>query len=408
MKQKTKNVLIIGAGPAGCVAAAYLRKKGIQVQLIEKSKFPRFVIGESLIPRCMDQLEEVDLLDCLGARKYEEKHGARFIRGEESCHFDFSDKFTEGYSWTWQVPRADFDQTLANEVMKRGAEIHFETLVIDVKFEGEKSKILLQQKNGEQNWVSADFIIDASGAGRVLPRLLDLESTVSSLKNSAIFTHVNDLKRPKGAEGRLITFDIIETQAWLWVIPFSNGITSIGLVGATDYIERFEGNPSEVLTQILKQSSYYYGRFDDAEFLFGPYQFKNIASKPVKQLYGEGYALTGNSASFLDPVFSSGVALATESGLLAAKLIAREWDGETVDWEKEYTGYLKKGIAVFNSYIREWYTGNLQKVFFHKPTNPDFKRKICAVLAGYVWDNKNQFVRKHDKIINTLAHLVDM
>lgn len=407
MKQKTTNVLIIGAGPSGCVAAAYLHQNGVNVQVIEKSKFPRLAIGESLIPRCMDHLEEVGLLDCLKARNYEVKAGARFMRGNEYCHFDFSDKFTEGYDWTWQVPRADFDKTLADEIIKRGVDVVFESTVIDVEFDGKKSKVLIEDKNSKQQIIYADFIIDSSGFGRVLPRLLDLETSSDMPLNTSLFTHVKDIKRPKGPEGTLITFDILKTEVWLWVIPFSNGITSIGVVGPTEFIESYEGDTATVLNEIIKLSEHYCERLQGMDYLFGPYKYTNSA-KSVKQLYGEGYALTGNSAEFLDPVFSSGVSLATESGLLAAKLATRELNNEEVDWEKEYTGYLKKGVNVFGSYVREWYTGNLQKVFFHQPSNPDFKRKICAVLAGYVWDDKNQFVKRHDKIIQTLGHLVDM
>ena len=125
-------------------------------------------------------------------------------------------------------------------------------------------------------------------------------------------------------------------------------------------------------------------------------------------MYGEGFALTGNSSEFLDPVFSSGVAFATESGMLAAKLYLKESKGITVDWEEEFTAYMKKGIAVFTTYVKEWYTGNLQTLFFHQPEDPEVKKKICAVLAGYVWNEENPFVKKHDNLIKNMAHLIDM
>ena len=117
--------------------------------------------------------------------------------------------------------------------------------------------------------------------------------------------------------------------------------------------------------------------------------------------------LTGNSTEFLDPVFSSGVAFATESGMLAAKLVKRQLSGEKVDWEKEYTQYMKRGIDVFTSYVREWYTGNLQTLFFHEPGNEEVKKKICSVLAGYVWDESNVFVRKHATIIKNMAYAIE-
>jgi len=128
----------------------------------------------------------------------------------------------------------------------------------------------------------------------------------------------------------------------------------------------------------------------------------------MTKLYGKGFVLAGNSAAFLDPIFSSGVAFATESSLLAARLIHREMQGEAVDWEVEYAQYIKDGVSVFKTYVQEWYTGNLQKLFFHRPENPEVKRQICAVLAGYVWDRTNPFVTKHDRIVKNLAHLIDM
>ena len=125
-------------------------------------------------------------------------------------------------------------------------------------------------------------------------------------------------------------------------------------------------------------------------------------------MYGDGFVLTGNSSEFLDPVFSSGVAFATESGMLAAKLIIKELNGEKVDWEIEYSKYMKDGIGVFTTYVKEWYTGNLQTLFFHQPENPEVKEKICAVLAGYVWNKENSFVKKHDNVIKNMAYMINL
>ena len=387
------EVLIIGAGPSGCVAAAYLFGQGIKIKVVEKSKFPRFVIGESLLPRCMHHFEEVGLLPCLEKQKFEIKAGARFMKNGHICNFDFSKKHTPGWNWTWQVPRADFDKTLTDTLIERGVEIAFEQEVVD--------------KAGQEFQVSAKYIIDSSGFGRVLPRLLDLEKPSSIPEHSSIFTHVKEVNRPKGGEGTLITFDVIDTDTWLWVIPFSNGYTSIGYVGKTDYLESFEGDNRQKLKAMMKLSDYYYDRFDGLEYEFEPKMIKNF-SKSVKQLYGKRYALTGNSAEFLDPVFSSGVTFATESALLAAKLITRELRNEKVDWEIEYAQYIKEGVDVFATYVKEWYTGNLQKIFFHKQENPVIKAQICAVLAGYVWDKTNPFVKNHDRLVKTVAHITDM
>ncbi|GGX25153.1 NAD(P)/FAD-dependent oxidoreductase [Aquimarina muelleri] len=407
MNDENIDVLIIGSGPSGCVAASYLHAKGFKIKVVEKSIFPRFVIGESLLPRCMDHFEEVGLLECLNASGFEIKSGARFIKGAQVCNFDFSKKHTEGWNWTWQVPRAEFDNTLVQELIKRGIDIAFGQEVIDVHFEKEISKTTIKDKDGKCKTIHAKYIIDSSGYGRVLPRILDLEKPSKLPKHSSIFTHIKDIRRPHGNEGTLITFDVIDTQTWLWVIPFSNGITSIGYVGPTEFLDSFKGSETEKLTQMLKLSDYFYERFKGLDFMFEPMLIKNY-SKSVKQLYGKGYVLTGNSAEFLDPVFSSGVTFATESALLAAKLITKELQNKVVDWEEEYSKYIKAGVAVFASYIKEWYTGSLQKLFFHQPENPEIKKQICAVLAGYVWDKTNPFVNKHNRLIKTFAHFIDI
>ena len=408
MNDITVDVLIIGAGPSGCVAASYLKNNGISSKVVEKSKFPRFVIGESLLPRCMDHFEETGLLDCLIDQKFEIKAGARFLKDGIVCNFDFSKKHTPGWDYTWQVPRADFDHTLAKEIVKKGVDLSFGHEVTSVEFdENGNSTTTVKTEEGEEYNIKAKFIIDSSGYGRVLPRLLDLDKPSTLEANSAIFTHVNEPNRPTGVEGTIITFDVVKDEVWLWVIPFSNGNTSIGFVGPTEFIESYQGTNTEKLKEMLKISDYYYDRLKDLDFLFEPHIIKNY-SKAVKQLYGKGYALTGNSAEFLDPVFSSGVTFATESGIKAAKLITKELNGEKVDWEQDYTGYIMKGVDVFRTYVSEWYTGNLQKIFFHRPENPVIKEQICAVLAGYVWDETNPFVKNHNRLVKTVAKVIDM
>jgi flavin-dependent dehydrogenase len=407
MLKESVDVLVIGAGPSGCVAASYLHKNGIKVKVVEKQKFPRFVIGESLIPRVMDHFDEAGLFEALDSQGYEKKFGARFIRGEEICLFDFSEKFGEGWDWTWQIPRADFDNVLAQETKRKGVDLEFETEVLDVKFNETDSITTVRDKDGNISQISARFIIDSSGYGRVLPRLLNLDAPSSIPENSSMFTHVKDTRRPEGVEGTQISFDILETMVWVWIIPFSNGNTSIGVVGPTTYINAIPGKTNaEKMQYIINQSDYYRNRFEGIDFLFEPHKIENYSCS-VTRLCGPGYTLTGNSSEFLDPVFSSGVCFATESGMLSAKLFLRELRGEKVDWDNEYTAYMRRGVNVFATYVKEWYTGNLQTLFFHQPENPDVKEKICSVLAGYVWNEENPFVKKHDKVIKNMAYLIN-
>ena len=407
MKKEKVDVAIIGAGPSGTVSASYLRQQGISIKIIEKSKFPRYSIGESLIPRCMDNFEEAGLLDCLLKQNYQVKTGARFIKNGKKSEFDFSKKFGKGWDWTWQVPRDHFDHVLAQECIKKGVEIEFETTVIDACFTEEKATLTLKNEEHEISQLDAKYVIDSSGFGRVLAQLLNLEAPPQVAQHSSIFTQIKDIRRPDGKEGSLITFDIIEEEVWFWYIPLSNGNTSIGFVASNDWFLQFKGNTNEKLRQMLPLTEKYYPQFKELSFLFEPIQVNNIA-KNVTKLYGNRFVLTGNSAEFLDPVFSSGVSFATESGLLAAKLIVKELRSITVDWEKEYVDYIKSGVNVFSTYVKEFYNGNLQKILMHQQPNEEIKQQVCAVLAGYVWNEENPFVKKHNKLVKNVARLIDL
>jgi flavin-dependent dehydrogenase len=407
MKSENVDVLVIGAGPSGAVAAALLHQSGLKIKVVEKERFPRFVIGESLIPRVMDHFDEAGFVEEVEKKGFEKKFGARFLRGEEVCWFDFSQKYTDGWDWTWQLPRAEFDKTLTDILTSRGVDIAFETTVQSVRFEGTESWTQVLDAQGHAYEIHAKFLIDASGYGRVLPDLMELNTPSSFAPMAATFVHVDDVRRPEGREGTLITFDVLSQKNWFWVIPFSDGRSSLGLVAPKEYMESIDqGDPTSTFQYIINQSDYYKQRFEGLPYLFEPKKIVGYA-KAVKKLYGEGFAVTGNSAEFLDPVFSSGVCFATESGSLAAKLAIRQLKGEEVDWQKEYEDHMMYGVNVFRSYIRDWYSGDLQKFFFHKEVNEEVRRKVCSVLAGYVWDKTNPFVTKHDRAVRAVTHLLN-
>lgn len=407
MKEEITDILIIGAGPSGIVAASYLHQQGVKIRIVEKSFFPRFNIGESLIPQCMDNLEEAGLLEAVKKAGFQKKYGARFIKGDQVGEFDFSKKYGEGWDWTWQVPRADFDQILAEEAQRKGIDILFGTEVLDVQFNGKNSVSTIQTPDGTNKKIKAQYIIDASGFGRVLAGKLNLEAKPQVSAHSSIFTHIKETNRPAGKEGELITFEVLEKKVWFWYFPFSNGNSSLGFVAPNAWFENYSPNCNIAMREMMEELKFYEGRFNDYDFLFKPQKVENI-SKNVTRLYGEGFVLTGNSAEFLDPVFSSGVSFATSSGLLAAKLIEKEMNGQEVDWDTQYVKHIKRGVDVFSTYVKEWYSGNLQKIIFHPHPRPEIKAQICAVLAGYVWDESNPFVKKHDRILKNVAQLIKM
>ena len=401
------DVLVIGAGPSGSVAASIINQSGYSVKIVEKIKFPRFVIGESLLPRCMEALDAAGFLPALQAQGFQEKFGAKFVKDDLVADFDFSNKFTKGWNSAWQVPRADFDQTLADAVQAMGVPVEFETEVTNIVFTGTESVTSVVCPDGSIKEIHARFIVDASGYGRVIPRLFNLDRPSNLPARKTLFAHMEDPNRFMFDEPNRITIISHRPDVWVWVIPFSNGKTSVGFVANPSFFEEFAGSAEEKLRAIIHSNDYTNKRFADSAFVFEPRTLEGW-SVTTDRFFGEGFVLTGNVTEFLDPIFSSGVTLATVSGHKAATLVCRQLAGESVDWQKEYVEPTQQGVDTFRSYVMGWYDGSLQDIIFAPNADPEIKRQICSVLAGYVWDDDNPFVRKHDRVLTSLAKVVRM
>jgi len=399
------DAVIIGAGPAGSSAAALLHREGFRVLVIERERFPRFVIGESLLPRCMDLLQEAGLLEIAERQGFMKKHGAVFHRDRAMCDFDFAAQFTSGWHYTWQVPRADFDKTLADAVAARVVEIRYGHTVLAAELEGPHvASISVAQPDGLRSAITARFVLDCSGYGRVLPRLLDLEVPSRFPPREALFTHVTGDRRPAGHEEGKIWACIHPGGAWLWIIPFSNGKTSVGAVAGPDFFARYPADPDERLRAIISSDPSAGPRLADAQFVFPARRIGGYACA-VKRLHGPRFALVGNATEFLDPIFSSGVTLALDSANRAARVLTRHLRGEPVDWEVDYAAHVMQGINTFRSYVSAWYDGTLPDIFFSARKNPEIMRQICSVLAGYVWDESNPYVAQADRALPLLAQI---
>jgi len=401
------DVLVIGAGPAGTVAAAIINKAGYKVKIVEKQTFPRFVIGESLLPRCMEALAEAGFLDAVKEKGFQQKSGAKFVKNGKICDYFFADQFTEGWNWTWQVPRAEFDKTLADTVEKMGVHVCYETTVTGITFNGSDSVTVVEDIDGNKTSIEAKFIVDGSGYGRVIPKLFNLDKPSNLPPRKALFTHTVDLKRSMDDEPNRITIIVHQPGVWIWVIPFSNGITSVGFVGSEEFFNQYQGDDETVLRQLMASQPYLAERLEGVDFVFEPRVLQSWSTTTDK-FYGDGFVLTGNVTEFLDPIFSSGVTLATVSSQTAANLVIRKLRGEDIDWDKEYTEKLLQGVNTFRSYVMAWYEGTLDTIFFAEKQNHEIKKKICSVLAGYVWDLDNPFVTEHNIILKRLARTIEL
>ena len=407
MNTQETDVLVIGAGPAGSIAAAMIKKEGFSVRVVEKEKFPRFVIGESLLPRCMEVLEDAGLLEAVKAKKFQEKFGAKFVKDGVIADFNFSEQFTKGWSWTWQVPRAEFDITLIKTVESKGVPVAFEAKVTGIEFKEDESSITtVLHKDGTVEKIKARFIVDASGYGRVIPRLFNLDKPSTLGERKAVFAHVQDPHRMKFDEPNRITIVSYAPGTWVWIIPFSNGVTSVGFVGSFDFFNTITGDLNQQFKSLVDGHSYLKERFSEAPFVFEPRKLESWSAS-TDQFYGKGFVLTGNVTEFLDPIFSSGVMFATVSSHTASKLVIRHLKGEAIDWDSDYTKIIQQGVDTFRSYVTSWYDGTLEKIFFSKDQDPEIKQQICSVLAGYVWDQSNPFVRDHSTALKRLARMIN-
>ena len=406
VEMERRQVLVIGAGPSGAIAAALLKRKGHDVLMIERQHFPRFSIGESLLSHCLDFVEEAGMLEAVNAAGFQRKNGAAFAWGDQYSAFDFGDTFTNGKPTTFQVQRADFDKLLADQAALQGVDVRYGEAIVSADFSLAKPQLDVLREDGSQYRVEADFVLDASGYGRVLPRLLDLEAPSNFPVRQAVFTHVEDcIDNPAfDREKILITTHPTQRDIWFWTIPFSNGRCSVGVVAAAEHFEGRTENLDDCLRGFIAETPSLAGVLNNAVW-DTPARTIGGYSANVKTLHGQGFALLGNAAEFLDPVFSSGVTIAMRSASMAAGVLHRQLQGESVDWQTEFAEPLKRGVDTFRCYVEGWYAGTFQDVIFYQGGTAEIRRMISSILAGYAWDERNPFVSEPKRRLRMISDL---
>ena len=360
---KEVDVFIIGAGPAGSIAGAKLVQDGFSVKIVDKLKMPRFVIGESLLPRCLELLEDANMLQPVVDEKFQFKGGVAFRTVEDDfVALDFSKNLGQKWGSAFQVKREVFDEILIDDAQKKGCDVEFEVEVI--AYDEEKNIITVKDLAGNEETYKAKKVLDASGYGKVLPRLLGLEAPSSLALRRATFTRVDKDNRSDDEKSGYIFVDIVgDNEAWIWNIPFSDGTTSVGVVCTEEYFQKHNMSDAEFWDHVIYNNKYSAARYADSKKT-GDVVALGGYSSAVTKLFDKNFILTGNASEFLDPVFSSGVTLALESGAKAAELTARELKGESVDYKVEYEDYMMLGINVFRDYVETWYDGTLQTILF--------------------------------------------
>lgn len=406
MSVERRQIVVIGAGPSGSIASALLQRRGRDVLVLERQRFPRFSIGESLLVHCLDFVAEAGMLAAVEAAGFQHKNGAAFARDGRYTDFDFSDRFTPGRDSTYQVMRAPFDQLLADEAGRQGVEIRYEVEIVAIERQGGRPVLTARAADGALTTFEADFVLDASGFGRTLPRLLGLEKPSAFPIRHAYVAHIED-RISDGSFDRnkiRVTVHPVHSDVWYWLIPFSAGRCSVGVVAKPEFLNRYAGTLDQRLRQLVNEDATLakllrHAHWDTPVREIGGY------SANVSAMHGPGFALLGNAAEFLDPIFSSGITIAMRSASMAAETLDRQLSGIAVDWNAEFEQPLRRGVDCFRAYVDAWYDGRFQTILFYERQPADIRRMICSVLAGFAWDESNPFVAEPVRRLDVLAQL---
>jgi len=381
------DVIVAGGGPAGSTAAAWLSRAGRRVMLFERDQFPRFHIGESLLASVNDVLGAIGADDLIRRAGFPQKWGATFMSadGRVERRLDFGAAPGVTAPQTWQVPRATFDDLLLRHAATGGAQVHQRHRVLDVSFDDEGVTAMVQGPRGEPRAVRAQAIVDASGRGALLSRKFALRIDEPRLSHIAVFSHYRGVPRPPGRRCGDIRVVAREDLGWCWLIPISEELMSVGVVlprAAFQALPSLE--PGAVLDYAIAETPAV------ARLLFGarrewPVRVEKDFSFGSRAYAGDRWVVVGDAGSFLDPVFSTGVAIALESGLEGAQAMA---DGLTAGdlSARRFARFARRQRQRYKSFRRfvlGFYTPEFRDLFFAEDPPQRMFRALVSVFAGY-------------------------
>jgi flavin-dependent dehydrogenase len=321
----TTDVVVIGGGPAGSTVSTLLAQRGIRVKLYERDRFPRFHIGESLIPETYWVFQRLKMLDKLKASAFVKKYSVQFVnsQGKLSAPFYFHDNKPHECSQTWQVIRSQFDTMMLENAAEQGVEVHQPARVLDVLFDGNRAVgVRIQNEDGSQQEVHAKVVVDASGQSTMLQNRFKLRLWDPVLNKGAIWTYWEGAYRDTGRdEGATMVIQTVNKQGWFWYIPQHDNTISVGVVAPFDYLFKNRGSRQETYDEEVEACPAVKQRVAGGKRATGYFATKDYSYRS-KEVAGDGWVLIGDAFGFLDPLYSSGVLLALRSGEMAADAIA--------------------------------------------------------------------------------------
>ena len=381
------DILVIGGGPGGATAATFMAEKGYSVTIVERDCFPRFQIGESLLPYNNDLFRKLGIWSELESRFYP-KFGAEFLTGDGRVgyKFRFDRNLPQAYSKSFQVKRAEFDLLLIRHAEKKGVVVREGTTVTDVDLSNPELARVRVTSGGEPSELTARFVIDASGYGSVLGRRYGEKTEVESLRKVAIFAHYRNVVPSAKDENSGNTVIAILKDSWFWLIPLSDELTSVGLVVDRDDLKNSNMTPEALLEKAIEQTPYVAKRLAPAERTTEILVRRDFSYK-MKNLYGTNYALLGDAAGFIDPIFSTGVFIAMKSADLVANA-ADEWlRRHSQKGLKRYARSLRYAMRQYFNFISNFYRREFLEVFLQPHQRFGLLPPVVGVLAGNVFDS---------------------